>query len=128
MRAPQAVPREAPPPAPDTVVCPRCNAGNWRSNRICVRCGTPLPAPPAPTVAGSEDSTTVPKLGEYLVRYGFITQEHLENALRRQQELNAKGTPKKLGEVLLEMKAISPQRLEYAVRQQQRDFYAAFNE
>jgi hypothetical protein len=118
-----------PIPSRDTINCARCGYGNWKGNRACVRCGAALEVP-VETVVQSADigSGTVPKLGEYLVKYGFITQDQLDQALKRQNEGEARGKPLKLGEVLLELKAISPQRLEYAVRQQQRDFYSAFND
>jgi hypothetical protein len=122
-------PGTIPPIARDTLNCPRCGYGNWKGNRSCVRCGAALEVAVETVVQSADASTsTVPKLGEYLVKYGFITQDQLDQALKRQHEGEARGKPLKLGEVLLELKAISPQRLEYAVRQQQRDFYSAFND
>jgi hypothetical protein len=118
-----------PTPARDTINCARCGYGNWKGNRTCVRCGAALEMP-VETVVQSADASSgaVPRLGEYLVKYGFITQDQLDQALKRQHENEARGKSSKLGEVLLELKAISPQRLEYAVRQQQRDFYSSFND
>jgi hypothetical protein len=129
--APTPIPFPAPPThlGRDTINCERCGYGNWKGNRSCVRCGAELPVPVESIVQTTDAASgTVPKLGEYLVKYGFITQDQLAQALRRQTELQGKNNPKKLGEVLLEIKAISPQRLEYAIRQQQRDFYSAFND
>jgi signal transduction histidine kinase len=60
----------------------------------------------------------VPRLGEYLVKQGHITEENLQNALQTQQEKIAAGTSSLLGQTLVELGVISRDILDQAVTEQ----------
>jgi Tfp pilus assembly protein PilF len=68
----------------------------------------------------------VPRLGEYLLDYKFITPEQLQAALMA-QEATANGT-RRLGDILLEQGAITKDRLDFALHEQHRSFYSLFDE
>ena len=70
----------------------------------------------------------VPRLGQYLLDYQFITAEQLRAALMAQRASIAAGQPRRLGDILLEQGALPPERLEFAVREQHRSFYSLFND
>ena len=70
----------------------------------------------------------VPRLGQYLLDYQFITAEQLRAALMAQRTSIASGNPRRLGDILLEQGALAPERLEFAVREQHRSFYSLFND
>ncbi|MBC7222660.1 MAG: hypothetical protein H5T59_00020 [Anaerolineae bacterium] len=54
------------------------------------------------------------------MRTGHLSQERLEEALRRQAELAEQGIERRIGQVLLEMGYIQPEHLELVVAEQQR--------
>ena len=60
----------------------------------------------------------VPRLGEYLVKEGHITEEALQKALQKQQENIASGASSLLGQTLVELGAISRDVLDQAVTEQ----------
>jgi hypothetical protein len=70
----------------------------------------------------------VPRLGQYLLDYQFITAAQLRAALKVQRASIASGRPRRLGDILLEHGALEPERLEFAVREQHRSFYSLFND
>ena len=61
-----------------------------------------------------------PRLGELLVAVGAITTEQLRQALQRQAEAAAQGSPQRIGAVLQELAPVSPQVVEAAARKQAR--------
>ncbi len=60
----------------------------------------------------------VPRLGEYLVRKGEITEEDLQKALRYQQEQVARGRTCLLGQALVELKILDQAALDQAITEQ----------
>jgi tetratricopeptide (TPR) repeat protein len=74
------------------------------------------------------ESRPVPRLGEYLLNYSFITPEQLKAALRAQTASARAGTPRRLGDILMEQGAITEDRLEFALKEQNRTFYSLFND
>ncbi len=60
----------------------------------------------------------VPRLGEYLVSSGTITDEDLKKALAYQQEQQAAGKQCYLGEALLELGLVNRRQLDHAVTKQ----------
>ena len=60
----------------------------------------------------------VPRLGEYLIKKGHITEEQLQNALEAQQKLVAKGENPLLGQTLVKLNIISRDILDQAVTEQ----------
>ncbi len=60
----------------------------------------------------------VPRLGEYLLKEGHVTEDALKKALEFQQEKIAKGESALLGQTLLELKIITKEMLDQAVTEQ----------
>lgn len=60
----------------------------------------------------------VPRMGEYLVQKGLITEDHLQRALDHQQEETARGNTILLGQALIDLKFIDRSDLDQAVTEQ----------
>jgi thioredoxin-like negative regulator of GroEL len=75
-----------------------------------------------------DDERPVPRLGQYLLDYQFISAEQLKAALVAQRVSISSGRARRLGDILLEQGALSPDRLDFAVREQHRSFYSLFDE
>jgi signal transduction histidine kinase len=60
----------------------------------------------------------VPRMGEYLVQKGLITEEQLQNALNHQQEEMARGSTVLLGQALIDLKYLERSDLDQAVTEQ----------
>jgi signal transduction histidine kinase len=60
----------------------------------------------------------VPRMGEYLVQKGLITDDQLQNALDHQQEEMAKGNTVLLGQALIELDYLERPDLDQAVTEQ----------
>ena len=60
----------------------------------------------------------VPRLGEYLIKKGHISQEDLEYALTEQQKMVSEGESPLLGQTLIELNIISRDILDQAVTEQ----------
>ena len=78
-------------------------------------------------VPGDEDRP-VPRLGQYLLDYKFISADQLKGALLAQHRAAEAGEARRLGDILLEQHALSPERLEFALREQNRNFYSLMDE
>lgn len=76
---------------------------------------------------GPSDSG-VPRLGEYLVRRGIVTQDQLEQAERRQGELQRQGRRISFGDLLYEMGFVSRRQLDQALQDQRSDFFERFRD
>lgn len=75
-----------------------------------------------------DEERPVPRLGQFLLDYQFISAAQLKAALLAQRAAIAAGHPRRLGDILLEQGALSPDRLDFAVREQHRSFYSLFDE
>ncbi len=75
-----------------------------------------------------DEERPVPRLGQYLLDYQFISGEQLRSALVAQRASISGGHPRRLGDILLEQGALSSDRLDFAVREQHRSFYSLFDE
>jgi len=60
----------------------------------------------------------VPKMGEYLIQKGLLTEDDLKRTLEHQLEQNAKGNPILLGQALIDLKIIERADLDQAVTEQ----------
>ena len=60
----------------------------------------------------------VPRMGEYLVQKGLVSNENLQKALDYQQEETAKGNTILLGQALLDLKFIKRPQLDQAITEQ----------
>ena len=75
-----------------------------------------------------DEERPVPRLGQYLLDYQFISVDQLKAALLAQRASISGGRPRRLGDILLDQGALSSERLDFAVREQHRSFYSLFNE
>lgn len=89
---------------------------------------TPPSAPDVQIYEPGDAERPVPRLGQYLLEYKFITEDQLKAALRAQRQAETSGQSKRLGDLLLEQGALTAERLEFALREQQRSFYSFFND
>ena len=60
----------------------------------------------------------IPRMGEYIVQKGLITEAQLQQALAYQQEKTARGEPCLLGQALMELKMLDRGALDEAVTEQ----------
>ncbi len=60
----------------------------------------------------------VPRMGEYLIHKGLLTEENLQRALNYQQEATARGAPVLLGQALIDLKLLERAELDQAVTEQ----------
>jgi two-component system chemotaxis sensor kinase CheA len=88
--------------------------------------GNEFLAAPADSTAGpAVESSEAPKLGEFLVRQGYVSQSQLEAAIRRQ----ATEPPpfKLLGQMLIAMGALTPEALDQALARHIQELQSALH-
>ncbi len=123
-----------------TFPCPQCGEALSENDRNCPHCGVDLflltllseraylegipgaaPIPATPEVL-------VPRIGEYLIEQGLISQEQLEAALAKQEEMASKGVQCLLGQTLIEMGFIDHLTLDRTINIQILELHAALKE
>jgi hypothetical protein len=82
----------------------------------------------APSQLSGEEPRPVPRLGEYLLEYKFISLDQLKAALAAQSSAANTGLSKRLGDILLEQGILTEERLNFALREQHRSFYSLFDD
>ncbi|MCJ7512249.1 MAG: HAMP domain-containing histidine kinase [Anaerolineales bacterium] len=70
----------------------------------------------------------VPRIGEYLIEQGVLTEVQLGQALARQKEVAASGQARLLGQTLLEMGLVDRETLDRAITRQIIELHAALQE
>lgn len=131
---------------PDTMVedhsnnCPRCGHPLPRDARICLECGVDLAlfamladkayldGVPVPSTSAPSPEVLVPRIGQYLLNQGLLTQEKLDDALERQKELAEQGQRLLLGQTLVQMGFVDQETLDRVVTQQIIELHAALQE
>ena len=105
------------------ISCPNCSQLVTAVARQCPHCETDLAiaaviaervltaAPLIPTHVPSSPEMLVPRLGEYLIDQGCITNEMLGDALQIQKKLARSGEKVLTGELLIELGHISRETL-----------------
>jgi hypothetical protein len=78
------------------------------------------PDPDADFVELEPEDRPVPRLGRYLLDFGFVSAAQLSAALDRQQAALQSGHPRLLGGILIEDGTLTQARLDFALREQQR--------
>ncbi len=78
--------------------------------------------------SGPAVPSSVPRLGEYLLKQGLITEQQLEMALRRHQDLNARGHRKMVGQVMIELGYITQSQLERWLQLQSGEYSNRFRD
>lgn len=68
----------------------------------------------------------VSRIGEMLLRHGYITKEQLENAIGLQTMFKGLGEERKLGELLVDCGYVDQERLQTILREQDIDFQSQF--
>jgi len=122
------------------LVCPQCSRQIPGDSRTCPNCGVdfamlallaerayldgfpetaPIHAPP---------EALVPRLGEYLIQQGLITQQDLEQALQRQKETAGTGERLLLGQTLLAMGLVDRETLDRTITSQIIELHGALQE
>lgn len=82
-------------------------------------------------VVGSEAAPSnngVPRIGDYLVKRGFVSNMQVQHAIQRQNELRTQGRRVQFGDVLYELGYVSRSQLEVAAQEQRNDFYERFRD
>lgn len=122
------------------VRCPQCDQPLLGDARSCSNCGVdltlfallaekayleglPETAPPMPT-----PEAFVPRIGEYLLDQGLLSERTLETALKRQKEFAARGQRLLLGQTLIQMGVIDRETLDRAITRQIIDLNASLQE
>jgi signal transduction histidine kinase len=122
------------------IKCPNCERPMPDNARTCPNCGVDLAliallaehASLRRTSIGAEISapalSVTPKIGEYLIQRQLITEDQLQRALARQQELSARGDHPLLGQTLIELGFVDAGDLDRAINQQIIDLHAALQD
>jgi thioredoxin-like negative regulator of GroEL len=79
-----------------------------------------------PLAEPGDDERPVPRLGQYLLDFKFVSAEQLKAALAAQRRARAKGEARRVGDLLLEQGAITEERLNFALRAQRRGSFSQF--
>jgi signal transduction histidine kinase len=95
--------------------CPNCESDLAIAAVIAERALTT--APLFPIFTPSSPEMLVPRLGEYLIDQGYITNEMLGDALQIQKQLARRGEKRLTGELLIELGHISHDTLNQAITQ-----------
>lgn len=114
------------------VSCPNCEQPVDLQARFCEHCGADLAV--AAAIAAREikkpiaPEVLVPRLGEYLIEKGIITQTHLEQALAYQRQKSENGTSLLLGQVLRELQLVDAETLDQVITEQILQLQSALRE
>lgn len=120
--------------------CPRCGHPLPRDARICLECGVDLAlfailadkayldGVSVPSTSAPTPEVLVPRIGQYLLKQDLITQEKLDDALKRQKELAEQGQRLLLGQTLVQMGFVDQETLDRVVTQQIIELHAALQE
>jgi len=115
------------------ISCPQCCQPVDIQLRACEHCGVDLALAALlaeyTLTAGSRENrdlstlqlspeVLVPKLGNYFIEKGVLTEEELSNALAFQKKQDANGQPRLIGQTLVDLELISHETLDLAVTEQ----------
>jgi signal transduction histidine kinase len=81
-----------------------------------------------PSASTPSPEVLVPRIGEYLLQQGLLTQKNLDEALKRQADLAEQGERLLLGQTLVQMGFIDQEILDRVVTQQIIELHAALQE
>jgi signal transduction histidine kinase len=124
----------------ETFPCPQCGETLAKDARACPECGMDLflltllseraylegipgaaPIPASPEVL-------VPRIGDYLIDQGLITNEQLDIALKKQKEMTIDGKHPLLGQTIIELGFIDHETLDRTINTQILELHAALKE
>ncbi len=120
--------------------CPQCGTRLPPDSRTCPHCGVDLfllallaerayveGFPQAAPLRRTPESL-VPRIGQYMIEQGVLTEAQLAQALARQKELAAAGQTRLLGQTLIEMGLVDRETLDRAITRQIIELHAALQE
>lgn len=84
-----------------------------------------LVVPSEEKAVGGTSNTThqgLPRLGDYLVRRGVLTQNQVTQAVQRQNDLQRQGRRVQIGELMYQMGFVTRSQLDHALQEQHGDF------
>jgi len=132
------------PPATQTgrlgASCPQCGTRLPPDSRTCPHCGVDLfllaLLAERAYIEGFPDTapmrrtpeSMVPRIGEYLIEQGVLTEAQLAQALARQKQIAASGQQRLLGQTLIEMALVDRETLDRAITRQIIELHAALQE
>jgi signal transduction histidine kinase len=112
------------------ISCPSCGQPVTSQSRYCEHCGADLAvaavlAEQSVIIPGGIPNGTpiapellVPRVGEYMIEQGFVTQEDLQRALAYQKEQAANGSSILIGQALLELGIVEREILDQVITSQ----------
>lgn len=132
------------PPATQTgrlgATCPQCGTRLPPDSRTCPHCGVDLfllallaerayleGFPETAPIRRTPESL-VPRIGEYLIEQGVLTEDQLTQALARQKQVAAGGQQRLLGQTLIEMGLVDRETLDRAITRQIIELHAALQD
>jgi signal transduction histidine kinase len=124
----------------ETFPCPQCGEPLAKDARACPECGMDLflltllserayleGIPGAAPIPASPDAL-VPRIGDYLIDQGLITNEQLDIALKKQKEMTIDGQRPLLGQTIIELGYIDHETLDRTINVQILELHAALKE
>jgi signal transduction histidine kinase len=122
------------------MACPHCGHALPLDARTCPQCGVDLALlallaersfleglPEAAPISTTPEAL-VPRIGEYLLEQGLLTQDQLQEALQRQKEADARGQRRLLGQTLTDMGLIDRETLDRAITRQIIELHVALQQ
>jgi signal transduction histidine kinase len=124
----------------ESYICPQCGQTLSTKDRSCPHCGVDLllltllseraylEGTPGAAPMPAMPEILVPRIGDYLIEQGMITQAELEAALVRQKEMATAGNQRLLGQTLIEMGYIDHETLDKTINVQILELHSALKE
>lgn len=109
------------------VICPQCGQRVQGRNRYCLHCGVDLAIvmdhaesflmdpEEIPTGKPLSPEILVPRIGEYFVEMGLLTNEQLQTALAYQKDCSSQGRSILIGQALLELGLVDQASLDQII-------------
>jgi signal transduction histidine kinase len=123
-----------------SVPCPNCGDTLPEDEKTCPNCGVDLllmtllteraylDGIPGAAPISAAPETLIPRIGDYLLDHGLITEEQLESAVEQQKSLAEKKDHRLLGQMLIEMDYIDAETLDLAINLQIIELHTALRE
>ena len=123
-----------------SVPCPNCGEALPKDAKTCPNCGVDLllmtlltersylDGLPGAAPISAAPETLIPRIGDYLLDHGLITEEQLESAVEQQKLLAENKDHRLLGQTLIEMDYIDAETLDLAINLQIIELHTALRE
>jgi signal transduction histidine kinase len=122
------------------ISCPKCGQALSKDDRTCSNCGVDLflltllseraylEGIPGAAPIPATPEMLVPRIGDYLIDEGLISQDQLDAALEKQKDMAAKGERRLLGQTLIDMGFIDHATLDRTINLQILELHSALKE